>query len=239
MDLSLPLAFTVGLFSTIHCIGMCGGIMGALSYGLPPEIRQNSSRFLLYLLTYNSGRILSYALAGALLGLVGGTLLEMMGPTQGHRWLQWGAALMMVLIGLHIAGWLPKLASVERLGVPLWRRLEPISRSLMPVQTLPRALVYGVIWGWLPCGLVYTMLLSTATKVGPLSGALYMAAFGLGTLPSVVAAGMLAGRLYKIANNPYLKVMVGVIIVLIGLFSLWFPELLDIEAYQKVTAGNE
>ncbi|MEJ1342355.1 MAG: sulfite exporter TauE/SafE family protein [Candidatus Sedimenticola sp. (ex Thyasira tokunagai)] len=230
MDLSLPLAFTVGLFSTLHCIGMCGGIMGALSYGLPPEIRQNSSRFLLFLVVYNSGRVLSYALAGALLGWLGGGLLEALGEGQGHRWLQWLAALMMVLIGLHVAGWLPKLAQVERIGVPLWRRLEPLGRSLMPVQNLSKALVYGFIWGWLPCGLVYTMLLSTATKMGPVSGALYMAAFGLGTLPAVVATGVLTGRLYGLARNPYLKVVVGFTIILIGLLTLWFPELLDVAA---------
>ena len=238
LDLSLPLAFTVGLFSTLHCVGMCGGIMGALSYGLPVTIRQNSSRFLLFLLVYNSGRIMSYAIAGALLGMLGGTLLEFLGPGQGHRWLQWVAALIMVLIGLHVAGWLPKLARVERIGVPLWNRLEPLGRSLMPVQSLPKALAYGAIWGWLPCGLVYTMLISTATKVGPMNGALYMAAFGLGTLPSVMATGLLAGRLYRIARLPYLRVTVGIIIVLMGLLTLWFPELLDLTAYQESPTGS-
>ncbi|MES9882700.1 MAG: sulfite exporter TauE/SafE family protein [Sedimenticola sp.] len=237
MDLSLPLAFTVGLFSTLHCIGMCGGIMGALSYGLPSEIRQNSSSFLLFLVAYNGGRVISYGLAGALLGWLGGGLLSALGDGLGHRWLQWLAALMMVLIGLHVAGWLPKLAQVERIGVPLWRRLEPLGRSLMPVQKLSKALLYGFIWGWLPCGLVYTMLLSTATKVGPVSGALYMVAFGLGTLPAVVATGVLTGRLYGLARNPYLKVVVGLTIILIGLLTLWFPELLDVAA--PVTDVNE
>lgn len=235
----MPLAFTVGLFSAVHCIGMCGGIMGALSYGLPPELRQNSLRFLLFLLAYNSGRVISYAAAGALIGLLGGALLEALGPGQGHRWLQWFAALIMVLIGLHVAGWLPRLAQVERLGAPLWRRLEPLGRRLMPVRSIPQAMAYGAVWGWLPCGLVYTMLISTATKVGPVNGALYMAAFGLGTLPSVVATGLLAGRLYRHAQNPYLKVVVGLVIILIGLLTLWFPELLDVTAYQRTSNYSE
>ncbi len=228
MDLSLPLAFTVGLFSSLHCVGMCGGVMGALSYGLPVEIRQQGSRFLLFILAYNIGRIVSYAVAGAILGSVGGTLLQTLGPGLGYRWMQWSAALIMVLIGLHIAGWLPRLAQVERIGVPLWQRLEPFGRSLMPVQTLSRALLYGMVWGWLPCGLVYTMLLSTVAQSGPVSGALYMAAFGLGTLLPVVVAGLLAGRLYGLARSPYLKVVVGVMIMIMGLVTLWFPGLVNV-----------
>ena len=228
LDLSLPLAFTVGLFSTLHCVGMCGGIMGALSYGLSPDIRRATPLFMAFLLIYNSGRILSYGVAGALMGSVGGKLLELLGPGQGHGWLQWGAALIMVLIGLHVAGWLPRLAQVERVGVPLWRLLEPLGRKLMPVTRLPQAFVYGLIWGWLPCGLVYTMLISTATRVGMLDGALYMLAFGLGTLPAVLAMGALAGKLYRVARIPYLKETVGVIIVILGLLTLWFPELLDL-----------
>jgi len=239
LDLSLPLAFTVGLFSTLHCIGMCGGIMGALSFGLPPEVRRNTTRFTLFLLAYNSGRVASYAVAGALLGVLGSALLDALGPGQGHRWLQWFAALFMVLIGMHIAGWLPRLAQVERVGAPLWRWLEPLGRRLMPVQSIPTALLYGAVWGWLPCGLVYTMLLSTAAKVGPLSGALYMTAFGLGTLPSVLATGLLAGRLYRFAENAYLKVLVGVFIIGIGLLTLWFPELLDLTAYPQSSLDSE
>jgi len=213
--------------------------MGALSYGLPPGARQKTSSFLAFLLAYNSGRILSYALAGGLMGSVGGRLLQLLGPGQGHRWLQWGAALIVVLIGLHIAGWLPRLARVERIGAPLWRRLEPLGRRLLPVKNLPWALVYGMIWGWLPCGLVYTMLISTASRVGPASGALYMTAFGVGTLPAVLAAGLLAGKLYHLARLPYLKVSVGVIIMILGVLTLWFPELLDIDAKSGTVAGEQ
>jgi len=233
VDLSLPLAFTVGLFSSLHCIGMCGGIIGALSYGLSPVIRQNSRRFGLFLLVFSIGRVASYALAGALLGSMGGALFEMIGGGQGHRWLQWLAALIMVLIGLHIAGWLPKLAVIERLGVPLWGRLEPMGRRLMPVQSLPKALAYGMVWGWLPCGLVYTMLLSAVAQSGPASGALYMLAFGIGTLPAVMVTGVLAGKLYQFARRPYLKEVVGIAVVMMGLLTLWFPELYDISAGQR------
>ena len=229
MDLSLPLAFTVGLLSALHCFGMCGGIVGALSFGLPPEVRRNTTLFSVYLLTYSSGRILSYALAGALMGSIGSRLLQILGPGQGHRWLQWAAAVVVILIGLHITGWLPRLANVERIGVPLWSRVEPLGRRLMPVSTFPRAFGYGLVWGWLPCGLVYTMLLSTASRVGSLEGALYMLAFGLGTLPAVLATGLLAGKLYRIARTPHLKTVVGLAIIILGLLTLIYPQLLSLD----------
>lgn len=158
VDLSLPLAFTVGLFSSLHCIGMCGGIIGGLSL----EARRQAGRMAIYLLALSAGRVLSYALAGALAGALLGSMGEVLqgvaGNGQVHLWLRWAAALIMVLIGMHIAGWLPRLAMIERLGVPLWARLEPLGRRLMLVQTRggPSPTVCsgaGCPAGWsIPCG---------------------------------------------------------------------------------------
>ena len=207
--------------------------MGALSYGLSDEVRGRTGRFAGFLLSYNLGRVLSYALAGALFGAVGGQLAAALGIGSGHRWLQLAAALIMILIGLHIAGWLPRLARLERLGVPLWGRIEPLGRRLMPVRTPFQALLYGAVWGWIPCGLVYTMLISTATRDGPVSGALYMLAFGVGTLPSVMATGLLAGKLYRMAQQPYLRVIVGAAVVILGLAALWYPQVIDVVPPEK------
>jgi sulfite exporter TauE/SafE len=204
---------------------MCGGIMGALSYGLDDEVKQQPSRLFSFVLAYNSGRVLSYALAGGLIGGAGGALAAFMGEGSGHRWLQWLASVILILIGLHVAGWLPRLALVERIGLPLWRYLEPMGRRLMPVRSLLVAVLYGAIWGWLPCGLVYTMLITTTAQADPLSGALYMAVFGLGTLPAVAATGLLTGRLYALMRTPYLKAIIGVTIVGLGLVTLLFPAL--------------
>ncbi|MFC1683887.1 sulfite exporter TauE/SafE family protein [Pseudomonadota bacterium] len=223
MDTSLSVAFIVGLFSTPHCVGMCGGIMGALSYGLKAEDRQQPARLFVFVMAYNLGRILSYAAAGALIGGAGGMLAEMGGDGVGHRWLQWLASVILILIGLHVAGWLPRLTMIERIGLPLWRHLEPVGRRLMPVQSPLMAVVYGAVWGWLPCGLVYTMLITTTAQADSLSGALYMAVFGLGTLPAVAATGLLAGRLYALMRTPYLKVVIGVIIIGLGMATLLFP----------------
>jgi len=138
----------------------------------------------------------------------------------------------MIIIGLHIAGWLPRLILVERLGGPLWRTMEPLGRRLMPVRTLLQAFAYGVVWGWLPCGLVYTMLISAIAKVDALQGGLYMAFFGLGTLPAILATGLLAGRLYQMASNPVLRMGIGLTVVVMGLLTLWYPEVISFNAYQ-------
>ncbi len=222
MDLSLPVAFTVGLFSTLHCAGMCGGIMGALSYGLPGDLRADSRRFLLFILAYNLGRILSYTFAGAVIGGLGATLLEGLHLASGHLWLRWAAGLIMVGIGLHIAGWFPQFARVERLGGPVWRRLEPLGRRLMPVQTLGQAFIYGAVWGWLPCGLVYTMLLTAATRGTAVGGALFMGAFGVGTLPTLVAAGFYVGHISQWARRPLLKQLVGLSVVSMGILTMLY-----------------
>jgi len=227
MDLALTLALAVGLLSSLHCLGMCGGIIGALSYGLPLGVRQRSGSLASYLLLYNLGRILSYAAAGALMGLLGGRLFEFLGGDAARHGLQWAAGLVVVAIGLNLAGWWPPLARIERLGAPLWQRLEPWAHRLLPVHSPAQALFYGMIWGWLPCGLVYTMLLSSVTRSGALAGALYMTAFGLGTLPVTLATGALAARLHRAARFPYLKQAVGGMIVMFGLITLWYPELLD------------
>lgn len=223
MDPTLSVAFVVGLFSTPHCVGMCGGIMGALSYGLREEDRQHSARLFMFVMAYNFGRIASYALAGAVIGGAGGVLVQVVGEGAGHRWLQWLAAVILILIGLHVAGWLPRLTIIERIGVPLWRYLEPLGRRLLPVQSPLMAMLYGAVWGWLPCGLVYTMLIATTAQADPLHGALHMAVFGLGTLPAVAATGMLAGRLYSLMRTPYLKAAIGVIIIALGMVTLMFP----------------
>lgn len=193
---------------------MCGGIVGALCFGLEEEAKGRSLNLLPYLLAYNSGRIFSYALAGTLSAGALGALLELFGPDFGHRQLQWIAALLMVAIGLYIAGWLPGLTRLEDVGALLWKRLEPFGRRLLPVRTLAAALACGAIWGWLPCGLVYTMLLTAATQGGAVEGALYMMVFGLGTLPVLVGAGLLAGRLYMFSRRPYLRQAAGCCIIL-------------------------
>lgn len=225
MDLLLLAPFLIGLASALHCVGMCGGIIGALSLSLPAGIRGNRAHLFTYTLTYSAGRILSYGLAGALMGGLGGTLFATLSPEFGHQLLRWLAALLLVGMGLYLAGWFPKFAQLERLGVPLWKRLEPLGQRLLPVRSLPQALGFGLVWGWLPCGLVYSTLVWAASSGSAGRGALYMVAFGAGTLPAVLTTGLLAGWVTRLMRQPRVRAVIGVSLIAFGLASvLLVPE---------------
>lgn len=223
MTLSLSVAFTVGLVSTLHCVSMCGGIMGALSMGLPESVRYRWGRLIAYVMAYNLGRVASYTAGGALMAAVGESMFEAISPEYGHAVLRVVAAAVMMSIGMYMAGWFPQFATIERLGVPLWRQLEPFGRRFLPIHSLLGALGFGLVWGWLPCGLVYSMLLSAATVGDSVTGAMYMLAFGAGTVLPVATAGLLAGRLFRLTGSPYVKQAAGLLIILLALLTLVFP----------------
>jgi len=223
LDTIFLVAFAVGLLSAAHCLGMCGGIMGALSFALPDETRAQVPRLLGFLAAYNLGRIASYAAGGAVAGGLGLTLVEGSGSAEVGLLLRGAAALLMVLAGLHLAGWLPAAGRIERLGAPLWRRLEPLARRLVPVRAPWRAFVYGAVWGWLPCGLVYAMLGVAAGEASVAAGALVMAAFGLGTLPVLLATGLFASRLYRLRRSPLLQRGAGLAVAAMGVVALIYP----------------
>ena len=216
-------AFLLGLFSTIHCVGMCGGIIGALSLSLPADIRNNKARMLMFITTYNTGRILSYSFAGLVAGAIGTGVLASAGFDQGHAVLRAIGVAMMVAIGLYLAGWLPQLAIVEKIGVPVWKKLEPIGRKLLPVASLPKALAYGLIWGWLPCGLVYFVLLWALTAGNAVEGAFTMLAFGLGTMPTLLTTGFMTSWLTRFARSSRARQVVGLLIIAMAVGSLYLP----------------
>lgn len=216
---SLPLltALLMGLLGSVHCVGMCGGIVGMLSFSLPQTLRPR--QLLPYHLAYSSGRIFSYSLAGALAGGLGALL----GASAPLRHTQMAlyilAGVMMLLVGLYLAGWAPMVARIERLGQPLWRRLEPLGRRFMPPRRPLHALGLGAVWGWLPCGLVYSALIMALSTASALRGGLLMLAFGLGTLPTLLAMGSVAGLLQKQLQRRWLRRLAGLLMIAFaGLF---------------------
>ena len=216
-------AFAMGLLSSMHCIGMCGSIIGTLTLSLKPEIRNKKSTLLPYVFNYNLGRICSYTLAGFIVGFLGTLFVLPFGSEYGHRILQILSAIVMVSAGLYLAGWFPRFAYIERIGVHFWKLIEPFGRKLMPVSSYSQAYLFGLVWGWLPCGLVYAALALAATTGNAVHSGLTMLAFGLGTLPAVVGIGIMTGLLTRLAKVKRFKQAVGLLLILTALIAV-FPE---------------
>ena len=211
---SLSAAFLLGLFSSAHCVGMCGGIMGALSMAVPANAR---ARRWVILLSYNLGRIFSYALMGAIVGAFSRQITE----AGGAVWLRWLAGLLLIAMGLYLASWWRGLTYLEAGGRYLWAYLQPLGKALMPVDNAVKAIALGGIWGWLPCGLVYSALVYAMAQGHSMGGGLVMLAFGLGTLPSVLATGFVAQQLGRLLQRRQIRWSFACLVILFGLWTIW------------------
>ncbi|MFO8004648.1 sulfite exporter TauE/SafE family protein [Thioalkalivibrio sp.] len=207
-------ALAVGVLGGVHCLGMCGGIVGAISLSHAGSESPAWPR----LLAYNLGRMSSYVLAGALAGLLGAALLGVL--PQGQRILELLAAAFLILLGLYLGGWWPVLARLERLGGRVWKRIEPLGRRFIPVRHAGQAFVVGGIWGWLPCGLVYSVLVWALSAGSAADGALLMAAFALGTLPNLMLMGLFAARLARFVRSQVVRQGAGVLLIAYGLWRI-------------------
>ncbi|MDT8407851.1 MAG: sulfite exporter TauE/SafE family protein [Methylococcales bacterium] len=216
---SYLVAFGLGLFSSLHCLGMCGSIIGTLTLSLKPEVRSHKARLIPFVVSYNLGRIISYSLAGMLAGLFEVFLSLPFGEGHGHRILQLLSAAIMTGAGLYISGWFPKFAYIEKTGRYFWRMLEPYGRRLVPVTTRFQAFLFGAVWGWLPCGLVYTGLVLAAATGSFIHSGLTMLAFGLGTLPAVAGAGIIASLVTRLMAMPNFRRAIGVFMILLAILA--------------------
>ncbi len=224
MPAEWAVAFVLGLVSSTHCLGMCGGIAGALTYSLTPQLREQPRRFLAFNLAYNLGRVTSYMAAGALVAAGAGLLTAVAGG-QNRLFMSLLGAAFLVAVGFHIAGWFPRFARVESLGRPIWRQLEPLGRRLLPVRRLPQAYGFGLVWGWLPCGLVYSALVYSLSTEDALRGALFMGFFGLGTLPMLLTVGVMASTVAGLLRRRAVRQAAGLCVILLApvplLISQW------------------
>jgi hypothetical protein len=209
--------FIVGLLGGVHCVGMCGGIVSALSFQAGQPMRGQ----LLQHLAYNAGRILTYGIAGGIVGGIGQAGVFFAGR-QLAPFHYLFANLMLIALGLYMMGITRFLAPFERAGGVLWQKIQPLSRRLLPARTPGQAFAVGIVWGWLPCGLVYSAL-ATALTIGSVTGGMYaMLAFGLGTLPNLLLAGLMAARLRGFVNRPAVKYIGGMTVLLFGAYGCWF-----------------
>ena len=212
-----------GFASGVHCVGMCGGIVAAFAAQQPvafASARATRSAEHLRQLAFNAGRISSYALGGAIAGLAGGLAGYLAGALPAQTLLYAAANGMLILVGLYLMGAGRLLARLEVLGGPLWRRLQPVAARGLAARTPPAAYVAGLAWGWLPCGLVYAALAVAAFSGSAGAGALAMLAFGLGTLPNLLLAGLAAVRLRGWFARRAVRVGAGVLVLGFGAFGL-------------------
>ena len=205
-------ALILGLMGGTHCAGMCGGIVTALSLG-SDNVGTVSRPVLRYVLAYNLGRITSYVIAGMLIGGLGAVASNLVFLHYSQLVLKMLAAIFMLLMGLYLGGWWSFLSRLEAVGGYIWKRLEPVGRRFIPVRTVPQAYMLGMVWGWLPCGLVYTALIYSSAAGSAFSGSMIMLFFGLGTLPLMVAMGLAGASLQRWLQQQWLRRAAGLLVI--------------------------
>jgi len=193
--------------------------VGALTSGLSDEMRHTRGRLLAAQLAYNAGRIGSYGVAGTLAGLLGKQATTM-GLTGGFPVGGIIAALIMILLGLYLGGWWQALRWLERLGAHAWRHIEPLGRRFIPVRHAGQALLLGMVWGWLPCGMVYSVLALALASGSGSEGGIIMLAFGAGTLPTMLAMGVAFSSLGRWVRSERVRKAAGILVILMGVLML-------------------
>lgn len=216
-ELSLITAFMLGLLGSSHCLGMCGGISAAL--GISSESTSKTQQ-LGRVIAYNGGRISTYGLIGALAGFIGSQLTVV--PEVGLI-LRGIAGLLLIAMGLYVAGWWFGLTKLEQVGAKLWRRIQPLTQSLLPIKGPSQALKLGLLWGLLPCGLVYSTLSWALAAANWQHSALLMIFFGLGTSPAMIATGLASQQVLSLLKKRGARMLAGSLIIVMGVVTLWLP----------------
>jgi sulfite exporter TauE/SafE len=234
--------FVVGLAGSVHCAGMCGGIVTAISVvpaeagthrtparivsmgrsGGPSGLRRNDKA--VQVVAYNAGRISSYMVAGALAGGLAGGARNMAALAGAQISFYWLANLMLIALGLYLMNAWRGLATLEQGGRVLWQHAQPLiapaMRTLMPADTAPKSYALGALWGWLPCGMVYSALTTALLSGSAANGAAIMLAFGLGTLPMLTSLGLLGTRLTHAMQRRPVRIACGLLVLGFGVLGL-------------------
>ncbi len=212
----LGAALVTGLLGSAHCFGMCAGISGL--FAVNANIQSLKTQ-VPKAIAYNVGRVLTYAILGVIVALLGKGAVDSI-PALGPP-VRLASGILIILVGLQLAFNWRLLAPLETAGAKIWQRIAPAAKGLVPVETLPQALGLGLIWGWLPCGLVYSVLLLAATTTDAAAGAMVMVAFGIGTMPAMIATGVSASKIAQFMSGKRLGA--GLLIVVLGLATIAHP----------------
>jgi uncharacterized protein len=214
--ISLSAALVSGAVGSVHCLAMCGGLTAAL--GMRSRSGGDALRDAVL---YQCGRLGGYGLAGALFGLLGASLIGALNLPLLAAVARVGAGVLLILAALKVlCGW-NLLAFVERLGARYWKALQPVARRALSTSGVTRTLLLGLLWGWLPCGLVYSMLMFAALSGHPGQGAAIMVAFGLGTMPAMLTSGAFAIQLGQWIRQRGTRQLGGVLLLLFGCWIAW------------------
>lgn len=231
-SLALLPIFLIGLFGGVHCVGMCGGIVSAFSVATPtrrpfPLPVTTTSGLLsaaadssLRVIAFNAGRIASYMVAGALAASLAGSLRTLTHIAELQTAGYWLANLMLIALGASLMNVWHGLTRLEALGQILWRRIQPLMKNLLPVESIWQAAALGGLWGWVPCGMVYSVLMTALLTGSAAQGALVMGAFGLGTLPLLLSMGMLGTTLQPLLRKPAVRLLAGALVLAFGVLGL-------------------
>jgi uncharacterized protein len=212
--------FLAGLLGGLHCVGMCGGLFGALSASGDQSVKQLRTAL-------HVGRVLSYGVLGVVVGSLGGmtAMFEKFMPIQIGFYVF--ANMFLLLVSCYLLGWSKPMARVEAWGGKLWRFISPLTRALIPLRTRERALLIGLLWGFMPCGLVYGALAMALLSRSAIEGGAMMVMFGLGTLPNLLAAGALARRIHGRGLNAAWRIASGALVGGFGVYGLAHATQLD------------
>jgi uncharacterized protein len=213
-ELTIASALLIGLLGSTHCLSMCGGLGAVLGVNTH---NPNYAR----LLSYNLGRLCTYAAIGALAGWLGEQLLVFKAET--GLLLRTLAGLLLIAMGLYISQWWMGLTRLEQLGAYCWRYIQPVSKRVLPINNHRRAWQLGVLWGLLPCGLVYSTLTWALATAQWQQSAMLMLAFGLGTLPAMLFVGVVNQRLLQQLKGKTFRTVAGVIVITMGVVTAVMP----------------
>ncbi len=216
MNIDYFSAFIIGILGSGHCFGMCGGITSMLTSAISNNTHHSKTQLVF---SYNIGRILSYTFIGAIVGFSGSIAAKQIGmPLAALRVV---AALFLIFLGLYIGQWLMWINRIETLGKHLWQYISPYSKHFIPVNSPYKALALGALWGWLPCGLIYSMLTWSLASGSVINGALIMTFFGLGTLPALLAMSYGTLKIKSFITNVAFRKIMALSLILYGIYSLY------------------
>tara|TARA_R110000744_G_scaffold64613_2_gene132940 strand:- start:132 stop:794 length:663 start_codon:yes stop_codon:yes gene_type:complete len=220
MNLDFFSAFVIGLLGSGHCVVMCGGISTMLTTAISDSARNKKYSIIF---AYNFGRIASYSLIGALVAFSSSMAAKNIGLPVS--WLKTIAGIFLILLGLYLGQWLMWLSRVEHLGKNIWRHISPHTKKFIPIKNIKSAFALGALWGWLPCGLVYSTLTWALASADVINGALIMFFFGLGTLPALLSVSLGTMNIRVLLSHTLFRKLAAISVIFYGFYTIFIAYL--------------